>query len=287
MPVTTIEDIKGVAAIAEEAARAQDAAGVLHQPRGLAVGPAGIYVTDFGNHRIQQFDAGLQHLRHWGRQGELPGQFKEPCAVAVGPQGTVYVADTWNQRVQAFAADGKYQGEWAAGFYGPRGVAVDAQGSIFVSDTGNNRIVRFSADGKQEAAWGRKGDEPGTFLEPMGLTVGADGTVYVCDNGNGRVQMFTRDGRATGQFPVEGWRSEVFSEPDVALDGEGNIWVTVPVEKQIRAYDRSGKLLRTISSQTIPSVMFVTPMGIDYDAGQKGLVVADLEGRVFRVPLAK
>jgi sugar lactone lactonase YvrE len=285
MPVNTIEEIENVGLAAAEPPRAQDDPGVLHQPRGLAVGANMIVVADFGNHRVQQFDLDLKYVRHWGRQGDLPGQFKEPCALAVSQQGEVYVADTWNQRVQVFAADGKYLREWGNAFYGPRGIAVDAKGAVFVSDTGNNRIVRFSNDGKLEKVWGTKGSAPGEFLEPMGLTVGADGTVYVCDNGNGRLQMFDRDGRPKGDFAVAGWKSEVFSEPDVTLDAGGTIWVTVPVEKQIRGYNPKGDVLHTITTETIPSVIFATPMGIDYDPAHKGLIVADLDGRIFRSPL--
>jgi DNA-binding beta-propeller fold protein YncE len=287
MPVTTIEAVESVGGgAAPEEARAPDSPGILAQPRGLAVSGDNVVVADFGNHRIQQFDANLKYVRHWGKLGELPGQFKEPCGVATDAEGRVYVADTWNQRVQVFDKEGKYLREWTAAFYGPRGIAVDANGSVFVTDTGNNRIVRFSPDGKEERSWGKKGDASGSFLEPMGLAIGADGTVYVCDNGNSRLQMFTRDGQSAGEFPVDGWRSEVFSEPDVTLDADGTIWVSVPVEKQIRAYDRSGKLLRTITSQSIASVIFATPMGIDYDPLRKTLVVADLDGRILRVPIA-
>jgi YYY domain-containing protein len=286
MPVTTIEAVQATG-VTEEAPRAQDDKGVLYQPRGLAVGGDTISVADFGNHRIQQFGPDLKYIRHWGRQGELPGQFKEPCGIAVGPQGQVAVADTWNHRVQIFSAEGKYEREWAAGFYGPRGVAFDSDGNVFVTDTGNNRIARFSPDGKEQRVWGGKGSAPGNFLEPMGLAVDAGGTVYVCDNGNSRLQMFTRDGQPQGEFPVEGWRSEVFSEPDVTVDAGGTIWVTVPVQEQIRGYDRSGKLLRTITGSSIPGVIFVKPMGIDYDAARKGLVIADLEGRIVRVPLVE
>lgn len=286
MPVTTIEDIDNAGGGLAEAPRAQDDPGVLHQPRGVAVHDDTIVVADFGNNRMQQFGGDLKYVRHFGRQGELPGQFKEPCSVAIGPDGSIFVADTWNQRVQVFSPEGKYAREWGGSFYGPRGIAVDDQGSVFVSDTGNNRIARYSADGKEERVWGKKGEAPGEFLEPMGLAVGPDGTVYVCDNGNGRLQMFTRDGQPSGEFPVQGWRSEVFSEPDVTIGAGGTIWVTVPVEEQIRAYDRSGKLLRTIESQSLPSVIFAKPMGLDYDPAHQGLVVTDLDGRVFRVPLA-
>ncbi|MBI3785099.1 MAG: NHL repeat-containing protein, partial [Deltaproteobacteria bacterium] len=222
----------------------------------------------------------------WGKQGELPSQFKEPCAIAAAGSGEIFVADTWNQRVQVFSKEGKYLREFASGFYGPRGIAIDSKGTIFVSDTGNNRIVRFAANGLKEAEWGGKGDQPGKFWEPSGLATDAKGDVYVADNGNGRLQIFSHDGQALGSFKVAGWESKVFSEPHVTIDPRGMIWVTVPGEKEIRRYDRSGQLLTTIKGQTFPTAHFETPMGIAFDPVAKTLVVTDLDHRLIRVPYA-
>ncbi len=284
MPVTTIEAIPRVAG--EEPGRAQDAPGRVHQPRGVAVAPNGnVVVADFGNHRIQELGADGAFVRKWGSLGELPGQFKEPCAVAAAPDGAIYVADTWNHRVQKFSAEGDYQIEWSTGFYGPRGVAVAPNGEVYVADTGNNRIVRFADSGKELGSWGREGANSGEFLEPMGLAVDAARRVYVCDNGNGRLQRFTATGRPLGAFPVAGWESKVFSEPDVAVDASGRIWVTVPGEQEIRAYDELGELLHTITGRSVPDAFFATPMGIDVDAARNELVVADLDGRVARIPM--
>lgn len=284
MPVTTIEAIPRVDG--EQAGRPQDAPGRLHQPRGIAVAPDGnVVVADFGNNRIQVLKPDGDFVRKWGGLGDLPGQFKEPCAVDVGPDGSVYVADTWNHRVQKFSAEGEYRTEWSASFYGPRGVAASPDGEVFVSDTGNNRIVRFSADGKELTRWGNPGTNSGEFVEPMGLTVDDRGRVYVCDNGNGRLQTFTSNGKPLGAFAVAGWESKVFSEPDVAVDRFGRIWVTVPGEKEIRAYDDRGDLLQTITPQTLPDVFFSTPMGIALDSGRGELVVSDLDGRFVRIAL--
>ena len=293
MPVTTIEDIPKLTAEeapqqkAEEERAAQFPPGRVHQPRGVAVrGDGDIFVADFGNNRVQEFHKDLSAGLAWGTRGEGPGQFKDPCGIAVGPTGDVLVADTWNQRVQVFDKDGKYQREWGGGFFGPRGIATDSKGTVFVADTGNARILRYSPAGQREIEWGGKGKAPGQFFEPSGITVDDGGKVYVCDNGNGRLQIFTRDGQFVSEFPVSGWESKVYSEPNVAIDPSGTIWVTVPGDKEIRAYDAKGKLLKTITGKSIPNVSFETPMGIAYSAADKQLIVSDLENRILRVPLA-
>ena len=51
-------------------------------------------------------------MRSWGERGSSQGQFIAPRGIAVAPGGEVYVADTSNDRVQEFAADGSFIGQW-------------------------------------------------------------------------------------------------------------------------------------------------------------------------------
>src|SRR5690606_24690742 len=115
------------------------------------------YVADSRNHRVQKFDADGNLVWTSGTFGTLDtntagaGQFNEPWGVGVGPDGSVYVADTWNHRVQKLDANGQFitmwgrfgQGESIDAFWGPRAVVVDDRGRVFVSDTGNKRIAVF------------------------------------------------------------------------------------------------------------------------------------------------
>jgi hypothetical protein len=93
-------------------------------------------------------------LRTWGGQGSAPGQVDEPGDVAVAPEGTVYVTDTGNNRIQYFDAAGTYLGQWGSEsgsigsaegeFWHPRGIAVAPDGlTIYVADTNNYRIQAF------------------------------------------------------------------------------------------------------------------------------------------------
>ena len=256
----------------------QGAPGKLGQPRGLARDAAGnVYVADFVNNRIQKFDAMLNPLLQWGRRGSAPGEFKDPCAVAVDEAGDVFVADTWNSRIQVFNADGTYLREWNHGFFAPRGVAVDRKGSVFVADTGNSRIVRSGVDGAKEAEWGGRGSAPGQLVEPQGIAVDEKGTVWVCDNGNARLVAFDRDGRLLRTIPVPGWRRAVFSEPYVAPAPGGTLWVTVPLDHEVRGYSEDGKLRTTLRPSD--GVLFDKPVGIVLLPDSR-LLISDIENRL-------
>ena len=130
----------------------------LNAPPRLAFAEDGsFYVADFRNNRIVHFDANGALLNQWGTKSandtnnpnpNAPAStFSEPWGVAVGPDGSVYVTDTWNYRVQKFTANGQFvkmwstfsQGGQAETFYGPRGIAVDAKGRVYVVDTGDKR----------------------------------------------------------------------------------------------------------------------------------------------------
>lgn len=52
-----------------------------------------------------------QYVSQWGDYGSDSGAFFSPADVAVGPTGTVYVADTGNDRIQRFTATGAFLGK--------------------------------------------------------------------------------------------------------------------------------------------------------------------------------
>ena len=129
----------------------------------------------------------------------------------------MYVADTWNHRVQKFDPNGKFIKAWQPdpGFWGPRGIAVGKDGHVYVTDTGNKRIVSFNTDGVQIEYWGTDGSAPGQLIEPVGIAINADDEVVVADTGNRRLQFFHTDGTFQREWPVFGWE-EFYTEPYVA-----------------------------------------------------------------------
>jgi DNA-binding beta-propeller fold protein YncE len=120
----------------------------------------------------------------------------------------------------------------------------------------------------------------------MGVAVDRAGRLYVADNGNGRLQQLDATGRFIAAFAVDGWRTEAFSEPGVAVTPDGGIWVTVPLRGVVRAYSRDGRLEREIAGDALAGGGFSRPMGIAFDVRRGTLVVSDLGGRLARIPPA-
>jgi len=84
------------------------------RPTDIAFAPTGeVYVSDgYGNARVVKFSKEGKHLTTWGRHGTGPGEFNTVHSVAVATDGTVYVSDRENNRIQIFDPNGKYLREW-------------------------------------------------------------------------------------------------------------------------------------------------------------------------------
>ena len=258
--------------------------GELQQPRGVAVRADGhVFVSDFGSHRIQEFDRTGGFVTQWGTFGSEPGQLNQPTGLSLGPDGSLAVADTWNGRVQLFDQKGTVKGQTSISLYGPRGVAYAPDGSLYVADTGNSRVLHLGSDGTLLGSLGEAGSGPGEFEGPVGVAVDKEGHVYVADNGNVRLQILGKDGRFAGSFPVKGWGNGAFSEPYIAIDDLGRVWVSVPADHEIRVYDPDGMLLRTVDTRRVQPRPFETPIGLAYDGGTDEIVVADLAGYIVRL----
>jgi len=126
----------------------------------------------------------------WGTQGTGDGRFKNPRSVAVASDGSVYVADVGNFRIQKFTSEGIFVSKWGNVSH-PFGIPVASDGSVSVADTYNRSVQRFTSEGVFISNWGTDGTGDGEFQYPSGVAVASDGSVYVTDADNHRIQKFT------------------------------------------------------------------------------------------------
>ena len=123
--------------------------GHFHHPWGVTMNNKQVYVADNGNCRISIFTLEGELIRNIGSRGSGPGQFDWPSAVAISPDGDMYVTDYNNQRVQVFSPDGVFQREFGKGELNyPRDIFLTADGHVLVADTSNDRVVIFDTTGQ-------------------------------------------------------------------------------------------------------------------------------------------
>jgi hypothetical protein len=168
--------------------------------------------------------AAFEPLAVFGAPGTGPGTISpHAAAIAVDAQGRVYVADAFDDRIEAFANDGTPNGGWG-GLAAPAGVAAAPDGSVVVSD--RSGVYRYDAAGSRLATLAQAG---GAVGPPAGVAVGADGTVYVADPTHRRVVAL--GGAVFGQLarPVA-----------VAVAADGAVYVADDESGRVHAFAPDG-----------------------------------------------
>lgn len=297
----------GIAGVNDgEAARAR-----FSDPFGVAAGANGtIYVADAGDaQRIRGVtpDGRVFTLAGGTRGfGDGPGgaaRFDTPSGLAIGRDGTIYVADTGNHAVRRITRDGvvtTLAGDRVAGyrdgpggqarFNGPVGLAIDTDGRVIVADTYNDRIRLIERDGTVRTVAGSErpglADGAGTdaqFHTPCGVAVDAAGTIYVADTGNGLIRTIDRDGHVT--TPAQALGIDLGRPIGIAVDSRREVYVS----------DERGRILaigsttRTLAGSTPgfrdgpgDAARFRSPRGLAV-AGPARLVVADAGNALIRL----
>ena len=245
-------------------------AGLFH-PSGLARCEHGwIYFTDSSNNSIRVIIGNnVFTLVGWGEAGFADGArgtsaFNNPSAIAVGPNGYLFVADTSNHVIRRISptwhtttvagTPGEYgYSNGPAGtalFDSPTGIAVDATGRIFVADTGNHVIrvieggvVRTLAGSSENLDYydfpvGGFNDGTGAdalFNQPRGLALWGV-NLLVADSANHSIRMITPDGVVTTVFGAEfiGYDPETLHFPMGISINENRLYIADGGNNKIR-----------------------------------------------------
>lgn len=225
-------------------------------PGGLALDTENrfLYVADAELDQVLVYDAdSYKLLRKMGTAGKAHrltgvGDFAKPTNVAVDKEGNLYVADTWNDRIEIFDADGGFirtfgkNGDGPGRFARPKGIAVDADGHVWVADAVQDRLQIFTQEGQLLMWMGGHGQLPGQFMDLAGLAIDKQNHVVTSEQDPGRVQMFKyftdtealaelarREAEATGKKDKKGLVGE--KTPPVAATPAVTGAPTTPADK--------------------------------------------------------
>jgi DNA-binding beta-propeller fold protein YncE len=176
----------------------------LLDPVGIAIDAENrqLYVVDTQADQVVVFDADtLKEKRRIGTGGKnheltTPGDFSLPTFVALDGDGNVYVADTMNNRVEIFDAEGKFISQFGKHcdgpgcFAHPKGVAVDSDGHIWVADPMLDVLQAFNREGQLLGMVGGHGKLLGQFSELSAVYIDKNNRIFSSEQYPGRVQMF-------------------------------------------------------------------------------------------------
>ena len=196
------------------------------------------YVADTYNSAIDHYDKNGNLLWRVAASGAGPDQFAFPSGVGIGPNESVYVADSRNHRIQVLDhTTGAYVSQFdCAPCKDPRGVAVDpATGNIYVSDM-NAALLEFDSYGKYVATLASKGTGAGQLSTASDVVLDSN-YIYVADGGADEVKMFSlADGSYVTQF--RGTRAARMRLPSaVAVDpSTGHLYVAEEYNDRVSSW---------------------------------------------------
>ena len=227
-----------------------------------------VYVTDYGNKRVQKFAADGSFILQWGESGKGDGQFRYPTGIA-SDDSHVYVVDRTLNRVQKFTHNGTYVLDWGekgkrlGQMYLPEGIAIH-NGSAYVVDTGNSRIQEFTTDGEFVSSFGSSGIGDGDLLTPYAIHIDSNGTIYVTDKGNQKIEIFSLNGTNLDR---------------ISFIGHDKF---VPGGIHVDEISTTTSITTTITTSATTSTPTTTTTTVEQENVQRGIYVTDtVEGGLY------
>lgn len=280
-PRVVLPDLGAAAAIR---LRSADLAGLVQEPRALAVASNGeLFVADTGGHRVVRLDSNGKFLGAFGRAGRGGGEFERLEDIALDRSGRIYTLDSSFARVQVFLRDGtllRTMGQ-NSGLCTPAGFGLGPDGSVYVADTCGGRIVKFEEGGRRVKEI--RPAPPAKLDQPVDVAIGEDGLLYIADLTPRLIALDPATGAIRRAWPIA--VGTLVGGSNLSLNGT-RLYVSDPNRNVVLAIDVSGGDLEPMRGH--PSAPFAAPLGVACSP-ENTLYVIDRNGKrlqAFADPLA-
>jgi outer membrane protein assembly factor BamB len=206
---------------------------------------------------------------------DLRGKGFAPISqIAIDPKGRIWAPEANADTIAILDAGGKLVEEWGSSGNGPGQfdftrdngdgygtLAFAPDGSFFVLDVGNRRVQHFSATRTLLGQWGGFGTGPGEFSDPVGIAAATDGSVWVLDDVRRVVEHDAADGTVLGSFDPFATVPVNHGADSLAIDPQGNLYVTIADPRKVAVFDPTGTFLRFVGDGVFDD--YPTDMAID------------------------
>lgn len=209
-----------------------------------------------------------------GAAEEVLAQFGGARALAVDPQGKIYVADAAQDAVSVLDSEGRQgmrlggSGTRAGEFDTPSDVDPTNGQLILVADTYNGRVQRFSEEGQYleslpigrldrsgREGWsfqdGRDGEAMRGDGRPIAVAQDDDGTLFVLDARTRQLVSWNDVGRS-GRIDETGKKR--LQDPVALAVGNHRLYVADAGQEAVLVYDTFGTFLRQLSLPSLPTL---------------------------------
>lgn len=276
----------------------------IDQPHGVVVAPDGtVFFSEDGGARIRKIApngtistyAGTGIAGFFGDGGEaIKAQFNRPTGLALGRDGTLFVADADNRRVRAISPDGIVRSvaggapansasngdgglATSASFQEPHALALGPDGALYIADAGAGRVRRIGTDGIVSTVAGGGfgvGDEGAlatsvSLRQPLGLAIGPEQEIYVTEWGGDRIRRIDPTGTITTAIGLGTGSSDdgaiartaaVSSPHTVDVGPDGTLYFTEEGARRVRKITPEGSVQTVAGGGSFSNSETVSPL---------------------------